>query len=241
MTRTLDPVPFLPSTHWTSIAAAGEERPRLGVVLRRYEPSLFGHLQRRFHLSPHDAQDVLQQFFTDAMLERNLLRLADRARGRFRSFLLTALDHHTRNWLRDRSTQKRSPGAMADLDAVPPPADGHPAPDQAFQVTWAREVIAQAVERMRVECQADGQSQYWELFRARVLGPVFDGSAGEPYAGLVQRLGFATPAQAANALVTAKRHFARTLRAVVVEYLTDPSHADEEIADLQRILSGPGA
>mgnify|MGYP001186335699 CR=1 FL=1 len=51
------------------------------------------------------------------------------------SFLRTALDHHTRNWLRDRSAQKRSPGAMADLDAVPPPADGHPAPDQAFEVT----------------------------------------------------------------------------------------------------------
>mgnify|MGYP001190400014 FL=1 len=231
----------LPSTHWTSIAAAGEARPRLGEVLRRYPPALQVHLQRRFHLTPHDAQDVLQSFFTDAVVERNLLRLADRARGRFRSFLLTALDHHTRNWLRDRSTQKRSPGTMADLAAVPPPADGHPAPDQAFEITWAREVIAQAVDRMRTECEAEGQSQYWELFRARVLGPVFDGSAGEPYAGLVRRLGFATPAQAANALVTAKRHFARTLRAVVAEYLTDPAQADAEIADLQRILAGRGA
>lgn len=241
MPRNPDPVSCIPSTHWASIAAAGEERPRLGEVLRRYQPALQVHLQRRFHLSPDDALDVLQDYFTDAMVERNLLRLADPSRGRFRSFLLTALDRHALNWLRSRSAKKRSPKSMATLEAVPPAIDGHPPADQAFEIAWAREVIAQGIERMQAECQADNQLQLWELFRLRVLGPVFDSSPGEPYAGLVNRLGFATPAQASNALVTAKRRFARALRAVVAEYLNDPSQTDEELADLQRILSRPNA
>jgi RNA polymerase sigma factor (sigma-70 family) len=232
----------LPSTHWSSVAAAGDDPPRLGAVLRRYEPALAAHLRARFRLSPHDAQDALQSFFTDAMIERNLLRLADPARGRFRSFLLTALDHHVRNWLRDRRAKKRSPdAAVSAIDEVTPPADREASPDRAFELTWAREVVAQAVERMRAECEAAGQLVLWQLFSARVLSPALNGAAGESYGDLVTRLGLATPAQAANVLVTAKRRFARTLKAVVSDYLSDPADADAEIVDLRRILAAAGA
>ena len=66
-----------------------------------------------------------------------------------------------------------------------------------------------------------------------VLDPALDGSEPEPYDRLIKRFGFASPAVASNALVTAKRMFERNLRAVVGEYAGDNSDVDREIAELR--------
>ena len=65
-------------------------------------------------------------------------------------------------------------------------------------------------------------------------------AGGGPFPALLYNHGSAPgmePAQAANALVTAKRMFARVLKSVVVEY-TEGAAADQEIADLRAILAG---
>ena len=52
---------------------------------------LYAFVRRRGH-SAHDAQDLTQDFFA-RLLEKKDLASVDRARGRFRSFLLAALEH----------------------------------------------------------------------------------------------------------------------------------------------------
>ncbi|MCZ7591643.1 MAG: hypothetical protein M5U15_05600 [Kiritimatiellae bacterium] len=59
----------------------------------------------------------------------------------------------------------------------------------------------------------------------------------DTYAEIVQRLQFATPMQASNALTTVKRMFERTFRAVVQEYTGDDRDVDREIAELRKILT----
>jgi hypothetical protein len=58
----------------------------------------------------------------------------------------------------------------------------------------------------------------------------------EPYDKLVGRLGLASPSQAANLLITAKRMFNRHLRAVVMETVADPAQAEDEIEELKKCL-----
>jgi hypothetical protein len=57
----------------------------------------------------------------------------------------------------------------------------------------------------------------------------------------VERFNFATPSQATNILVTGNRMFLRALKSVVGRYAKDGQAVEEELLDLQRILSSSGA
>lgn len=57
------------------------------------------------------------------------------------------------------------------------------------------------------------------------------------YEDLVKTFGFTSPAQASNALITAKRMSARLLQDVVVETVEKASDVEAEIRELREILS----
>src|SRR3954447_1971434 len=103
-----------PSTQWSLVGRAGhitseQRRDALGVLLHRYMPALRTHLVVAKRLSPDHADDLLQGFVTDKIIEQNLLAKAQEARGRFRSFLLAALQHYAIAQFRHESARKRSP------------------------------------------------------------------------------------------------------------------------------------
>jgi len=70
-------------------------------LCRGYWYPLYAYVRRRGH-SPQDAQDLTQGFFA-ALLTGKSLAQADRERGRFRTFLLTAFDNFLHNE-HDRAT-----------------------------------------------------------------------------------------------------------------------------------------
>jgi RNA polymerase sigma-70 factor (ECF subfamily) len=167
-----------PTTRWSLIALAGgmagsgaegpdedvdnegARRHALGVILRRYLPALRAHLLAK-HIPADRADDLLQAFVADKVIERNLLARADRARGRFRWFLAAALNNYCANQLRADTAGKRVPAGVK----LVPLADGLDAEDtsnrpnsDAFDVAWAREALAEALRRMREECLASGRT-----------------------------------------------------------------------------------
>jgi hypothetical protein len=75
-----------------------------------------------------------------------------------------------------------------------------------------------------------------------VLLPTLTDNAPPAYATLIGQFGFRTPEQASNALVNSKRHFARTLRAVIAETenMATDAEIDAEIADLRTTLQKAG-
>src|SRR5437762_6995431 len=90
--------PF-PETSWTEVERAGAEgadgpRDALGGLLRRYMPALRARLVIEKGIQADAAGDLLNGFLADKVLERDLVARADRSRGRFRTFLLTALDRY---------------------------------------------------------------------------------------------------------------------------------------------------
>src|SRR5437773_6729521 len=84
------------ATHWTLVLLAGGEAQStqaaeaLERLCRTYWFPLYAFLRRKGY-SPHDAEDLTQSFFA-RILEKGYLKAVDRNKGKFRSFLLGALD-----------------------------------------------------------------------------------------------------------------------------------------------------
>lgn len=241
------PIQDLPSTHWSLIRQICQDdqaiaRVALSELLQRYMPALRSYLVVQKRLAPDRADDVIQGFMASEVLVRGLIRRADRARGRFRALLVTALDRYIIRDLRRRNARKRIADRAVSLEAVGPAIDpGMPQQADVFDVAWARQVIDQTLSGMRRECDGAGRPDLWTIFEGRILAPTLDGAEPVSYDRLVQDFGLGSPKQAANAVITARRMFVRHLRMVVAEYVLDPDDLDSEINDLHEILSRAGA
>ncbi len=238
-----------PTTHWSLIGRAGGDdgsrsRQALGQLLTRYRPAMRVHLIHFKQIGEHRADDLLQEFISTKFLEQNLAADADPARGRFRSLLLTSLDRFLISQQRRDAAKKRSADAATKMESKAIEAavsSSQRSANDPFDIEWARQTLSEAVRRMKVACNAEGKQDVLAVFEARVLDPIFKGTAPIDYASLVDRFDFKSPSQAANILITGKRMFQRVLRSVVAEYATSAEQVDEEIRDLHQILSGSGA
>jgi hypothetical protein len=233
----------LPATDWSLVAHAGMAGEQaglesLGVLLSRYRPALKAHLVLKKKIPPIEADDLIQGFISAKVLHGGLVASADPGKGKFRTILLTALDHYVVSVMRREGAKKRSPElGFASLDESPDQAGVVQPPPDPFDVAWANEIIAEALQRVKAECTASGRSAYWSVFHCRVVAPILDGVQPLTYEQVVERFGFKSPTEASNALVTAKRMFVRALRAVVAEYAQDRDGVDGEIEELRAILS----
>src|SRR6185295_8805317 len=85
-------------------------REALATLCETYWYPLYGFLRGRGH-SAEDAQDLTQAFFA-RVLEKDTIGHADPARGRFRSFLLTALKNFAANEHDREFARKRGGGSQ---------------------------------------------------------------------------------------------------------------------------------
>jgi hypothetical protein len=235
-----------PTTHWSEVARAGEVDPQvkraaLGRLLTTYLPALKAHLVGHERINADRADDLLQGFVCDQVVADDLMARADQERGRFRSFVLRALDRYVLRVRRDENAQKRKPHApLLPLDGNEPAVDGAGAAADLFDVAWAREVVQRAIRQMRQQCGTDGRDQLWQAFETCALAPLFDGSQPPAHREMMQRLGLSSEQQVSNTLVTAKRMFARVLRSIVGEYARDQDEIEMELRDLWTILARSG-
>jgi len=236
----------LPATRWSLVAQAGHADPQakreaLEALLPKYLSALVAHVQYRWRSPKDQAEDMVQGFFANVILEKELIASADQRRGKFRTLLLTALDRFVSNQFRDQRAQKRSPaaGSVRPLDERLPAGKAVPDSSMAFDVQWARTVVAEALQRMRGECRASNRMDVWDVFQCRVVGPLMEGAAVPDYREIVQRFGFQSPSQASNVLITGKRMYARLLKDVVAQY-AGGCDSESEIRELRAILARYG-
>jgi RNA polymerase sigma-70 factor (ECF subfamily) len=184
--------------------------------------------------------DLLQGFVTDQIVERNLLAHAQREKGRFRSFLLIALNRYVASELRHQHAHCRSPATpLLALDEQVLRGDPE-APSELFDRAWAKELVGQALCRMKEQCVHGGHESVWGVFHERVVSHLLEGTAPTEYQHLAQRYALNGPAAAANLLTTGKRMFARLLRSLVLEY-EPKAAANTEIRELMDVLGRKSA
>lgn len=235
--------PAHPQTRWSLIARVQTNDPRvrenaLNELLTIYCPVLRKYLVAGMGLSPDTAADLLQGFVADRILSQDALASVRAEAGRFRNFLLTACRHYVISEMRKQQALKRAPAAApSSVDELHSLPSADPSQQHLYNLEWARHTLAEALARMRRECEQKRRTDLWEIFDGRIIQPLLGGETALPYETLVARYGFQSPTQASNALITAKRMFKRLLEDVVRDTVETDAEVEEEIRDLKQILS----
>jgi len=233
-----------PTTHWSLIGGASqgsaeEQRQALTLLVKKYLPALRWHLLARRRIKQNEVDDFLQEFLLSKILLNDIIRLADARRGRFRTFLATALDRFIINKREYETAAKRSSLRRENLEEDGSiPADNGRTPSEMIDYYWGRQVLGQAIRRMRVECSDPKRADLWTVFRGRVLHPIIHNSQPIPFAELAKSPSVGSAARGSHLLETANRTFVRSLRSVIGAY-DSKAHIDDEIRDLWRALSKP--
>lgn len=229
------------TTRWSLVQAAGQAdepaaRAALAELCRSYWYPLYAFARRK-GAAHEQAEDVVQGFFARLIERRDLAQVA-REKGRFRSFLLAALQHHLANE-RDRARAAvRGGGAVAlavDLSAADERFAREPArartPEQEFERAWALEVLHASAARLASEYRASGRGALFDALKGELEG------AGAPHAEVAARLGLSSGAVkvAAHRL---RERFGEALRALVAETVSSPAAIEGELGALLRALSG---
>jgi DNA-directed RNA polymerase specialized sigma24 family protein len=235
-----------PATHWTQVFQARDldktcGRNALGQLLSRYQVALLRHLQWRFEATPEQAEDWLQSFVEKKILERQLMHHADRERGRFRNFLLSALDRFVWDEIKHAQAQKRKPAkGFVPLDDSPEAAIATTATSSdPGDVEWARGVLERAIRQTRQWYASGGSSITWEVFKLARVRPMLGGSTRPSDHEISQRCGLPAD-KISNTVNNAARKFRTELRTIVAEYATSETEIEAELRGLIETLRRAG-
>ena len=229
-------------THWSVVVAAtGSDsthaRTALEKLCRTYWQPIYAFVRRQGH-SPHDAQDLTQEFFA-RLLEKKSLADVDRAKGRFRSFLLASLKHFLANeWDKARAEKRGGGRVLIPIDANAAettcgvdPADGVTA-EKIFERRWALTLLDHVLQRLREEHIRDGKEKLFEQLKLTLT----EASRSVPYAEIATRLDMSEGAVKV-AVHRLRQRYRELLRAEIAETVTSPAEVEEEIRALFSALA----
>ena len=235
--------PAFVTTHWSVVLAAGRgdttrARDALARLCQTYWYPLYAYVRRRGH-SPHDAQDLTQEFFT-RLLERRSLAGADPNRGRFRSFLLTAMNHFLVNeWQKARAQKRGGGGRILSLDLAAAeerfdlePADNS-SPDKVFEKQWALTLLNNVLKQLEDEFRREGKGDWFAVLKQTLTGA----RESQPYAELAAKSGMNE-----NAIKVAvhrlRKRYRELIRTEIAGTLARTQDIDEEMRHLFDVLAG---
>lgn len=234
------------TTHWSLVDNVNtsedgdKNRALIGLLLKRYWKPVYCYLRRKGY-DNEKAKDLTQGFFHEVVLGRQLIQRADRSRGRFRSYLLVALNNYISAVHAAETAQKRVPkGRLVPLDMTDPPdfcqviADY--TPEESFDYAWVSALLEQVLENVETMCYEEGITVHWCIFRERVLTPITEGTDPAPLAEICHKYDIESPRIASNMIITIKRRFQSILRKHLSETVTSEDQVEDEFAEISKFL-----
>jgi len=225
------------TTRWSMVLTAGgaaslETDTALEQLCRTYWYPLYAFVRRRGY-EVFDAQDLTQDFFA-RLLEKRFLVAVDRSKGKFRSFLLTALEHFlAQEWRRSRTQKRGGRFTFASLDdgsaetqyqQIP---GGTLAPDRLYEQQWALTLLEQVLKKLRAEFVAGGAGADFEELKGFLAG---ERQAGG-YAALAVRLN-TTQGAVKMTISRMRRRYGELLRAEIARTVSGPDEIEAELRGL---------
>jgi RNA polymerase sigma-70 factor (ECF subfamily) len=237
--------PVFATTRWTLVLAAGDDpgspqrREALEQLCHAYWFPVYAYVRRRGH-DAHAAEDLTQGFFA-RLLERNDLSGLTREGGKFRSFLLTVLNHFLTNEHERQQARKRGGGqVIVSLDEEHgedryrlEPSHGE-SPDRLYERQWALALMENALHRLEEEQAAAGRVELLATLRPFLSR---EPEAGE-YATLAARLGL-VPGTLAVQVHRLRERYRQLVRAAVADTVDSPLEIDAEMRHLLAALCSP--
>ena len=232
-----------PNTRWSVVLAATqqpspESATALEAICLTYWYPLYAYV-RRSGRSAHDAQDLTQEFFC-RLLEKRWLDSADRAKGKLRVFLITALKQFLSNEWRKSSAQRRGGGqapvpfdtAIAESRYV---ADQSPAPsaDGTYDRQWALALLELTLNRLEAEFVSAGKSADFAALKDCLMAE----RGAIEYAELAKHLGVNEGA-ARVAVHRLRKRFREIYREEISQTLATGADLKAELHHLAAALTG---
>ena len=230
-----------PNTRW-SVVLAATQRPSpesaaaLEAICRAYWYPLYAYV-RRCGQSPHDAQDLTQEFFC-RLLEKHWLDSANPDKGKLRTFLIVALKHFMSKEWRRASAQRRGGGqsqVQFDTDVAESryAVDPHSlAADETFDQQWALTLLDLTVGRLQEEFAVAGKAGDFEALKSCLMAErgMID------YTVVAKRLAMNEGA-ARVAVHRLRKRFREIYREEISQTLADSADLDGELRHLAAALA----
>jgi DNA-directed RNA polymerase specialized sigma24 family protein len=186
-----------------------ERSAAFGDLVDGYWKPVYKHLRATWRMTPEDAQDLTQAFFSDAF-QKAWLEKYEPGKARFRTFVRVCVDRFAMNSRQASARAKRGgetrlvsldfDGAEHEIraQALSTPADA----EDFFRHEFVRALFGRAVSDARAEMQRTGRSVHFQLFERYDLDPDNRSS----YADLATEFGL-TESQVTNYLSLVRRVF----------------------------------
>jgi len=230
------------TTHWSVVLAAGagntpQAAEALEGLCRTYWYPLYAYIRRQGH-DVHEAQDLTQAFFA-RLLEKELVGRASSDRGRFRSYLLTALNHFlVDDWKRGNRQIRGGGRQILSLDEQATeeryrqePVDQMSA-EKLYERRWATTLLDQVLSRLEKEFVDLGNSALFAELQVFLLGE----QIAPAYKEIAAKLGLTEGAVKA-AVYRLRRRYRELLRDEIAQTVATPDEVEEELCHLFAVLS----
>ena len=247
-----EPVPVrgdrFATTQWSMVVSAGRDhssqsRRALATLCENYWFPLYAFV-RRAGYSAEDAQDLTQEFFVQ-LLAKNYLAVADRQRGRFRSFLLGAMKHFLAKQRRRQAAWKRGglrPRLSLDFHGgedrygLLEPAD-HLTPERLYEKRWAMTLLDLVLARLREEFRAADKLNLFDSLKQFLAGEEKSPRGETPtYLEIGKELGMSEGAVKV-AVHRLRRRYRKLLKEEIARTIDGPETLEDELRALLAALS----
>ena len=234
--------PVFATTHWSVVLAAGQSASKaaenaLEELCRRYWYPLYAYLRRKGY-SEHDAQDLTQGFF-EHLIERRTLESVGREKGKFRSFLLSCLNHFLAHERERAGAQKRGGGReLISLNGEEAeqryrlePRDER-SPERIFEHRWAMTLLDQVLAQLDREFQETGRENLFQKVRPFLV----EGKGNGPYRHAADEIGMSEEAFK-KAVQRMRRRYSELFRSEIAHTVATKEEVDEELRYLCGVLA----
>jgi RNA polymerase sigma-70 factor (ECF subfamily) len=225
------------TTHWSVVLAAGSPdsshyQEAMETLCRAYWFPLYAYL-RRLGNDKHRAEDQTQAFFAQ-MLEKESLKKANPARGKFRTFLLSSI----KNFLSDEWDRKKALKRGGNKQVLPLEiADAETryisersadiSAEKQFERSWALTILQKAFTQLESEYRNANRTQLFDYLKEHLTGQ----QHCTPYSQVAVTLGMTEVAVKAAAHRLRQR-YRELVRTEITHTVSLPGQVDEEVKEL---------
>jgi RNA polymerase sigma-70 factor (ECF subfamily) len=182
----------------------------LARLCQSYWYPLYAYVRLRGH-SPEEAKDLTHEFFS-RLLRNKTLAYMRRDCGKFRSFLLSAMNH----FLVDEARKGRL--------TRPEPPDDSPLTEKVFEQNWALAVANVVYDRLKREYEELGNGETFAAMKHCLAGS----SVAVSYDELAARLSVAENA-VKNMVQSLRQRYGEVLREEMANLVATPAELEEEL------------
>jgi DNA-directed RNA polymerase specialized sigma24 family protein len=201
--------------HWSVVLQARRQdtaraMEALARLCQNYWYPLYAYVRLRGH-SPEEAKELTQEFFS-RLLQNKTLAYMKRDCGKFRSFLVSAMNH----FLVDEARQGRT--------AKPETPAEVPQSEKLFEQNWALTVANVVYDRLKREYDELGKGELFAALKHCLAGT----GAAVSYAELAGRLSLAENA-VKNMVQSLRQRYGEVLREEMANLVATPAELEEEL------------